>query len=563
MEADLAQLDKKGMRTGLFVRHPITGEKIEVWVGNYVLMAYGEGAVMGVPGHDERDFAFAKKYGLPIRQVFDVEGRPYSTDAWQPWYADYGKCVNSGKYDGLDYRAAVETIAADLKKKGLGDKQITWRLRDWGISRQRYWGTPIPIVHCDGCGDVPVPDKDLPVVLPEDLVPDGTGNPLAKTPSFVNCKCPKCGKAAKRETDTMDTFVDSSWYFMRFACPDQKKSMVDARAKYWMAVDQYIGGIEHAILHLLYSRFWTKVMRDLGLVPGVDEPFMRLLTQGMVLNEIFYRKVASGRISYYNPADVDLKHDDKGQRTGAVLRSDGRPVESDGIGTMSKSKNNGVDPQDLIEKYGADTARLFGMFASPPEQTLEWSDAGEIGSYRFLRRLWVYAARFSRRKGMAGKPGKDARFEIHSVLKQANYDLQKFQFNTVASACMKILNALERLPEEDTAADEEGMSILIRLLSPITPHIAHHLWRELGFGEDVMNAPWPQPDKEALEQDEVELVVQVNGVKRGTVRVPKSADQRALEAIVKSLEFVKKQIGDKIVKRIVIVPGRLINVVVG
>src|SRR5213592_4331671 len=546
MEADLALLDKKGMPTGLFVTHPISEEKIEVWVGNYVLMAYGEGAVMGVPGHDERDFAFAKKYGLPIRPVIDVEGKPYSTDAWQPWYADYGRCVNSGKYDGLDYRVAVETIAADLKKKGLGDKQVTWRLRDWGISRQRYWGTPIPIVHCDGCGDVPVPDDQLPVVLPEDLVPDGTGNPLAKTPSFVNCTCPKCGKAAKRETDTMDTFVDSSWYFLRFACPDQKKSMVDARAKYWMAVDQYIGGIEHAILHLLYSRFWTKVMRDLGLDSGVDEPFMRLLTQGMVLNEIFYRKEASGRITYYNPADVELKHDDKGQRTGAVLRSDGKPVESDGIGTMSKSKNNGVDPQDLIEKYGADTARLSTMFASPPEQTLEWSDSGVEGSYRFLKRLWSFAVENEKAIKLGGQQAQgkigslinwenvapeqavvkrevqEAVREIHINLSKSNYDLGRNQFNTVASAAMKILNALERLPAAIKAGRGhepsgtvynlivyDGMSILLRLLSPISPHITHKLWRELGLGEDIMKAPWPEADPKALEQDEIELVLQV------------------------------------------------------
>src|SRR5262245_33458488 len=471
MEADLAQMDKKGMPTGLFVSHPVSGEKIEVWVGNYVLMAYGEGAVMGVPGHDERDFAFAKKYGLTIRPVINVDGKPYSTDAWQPWYADYGRCVNSGKYDGLDYQAAVDAIAADLKKKGLGDKHVTWRLRDWGISRQRYWGTPIPIIHCEACGDVPVPDDQLPVVLPENLVPDGTGNPLAKTPSFLNCACPKCGKPAKRETDTMDTFVDSSWYFLRFACPDQGKSMVDERAKYWMAVDQYIGGIEHAILHLLYSRFWTKVMRDLGLIPTA-EPFTRLLTQGMVLNEIFYRKAGEGRLTYYNPADVELKHDDKGQPTGAFLKSDGGPVESDGLGTMSKSKNNGVDPQDLIEKYGADTARLFMMFASPPEQTLEWSDSGVEGSYRFLKRLWGFTYDFSERtKSLAAKrttfldqgakidkSQMATRFEIHSVLKQANHDIAKSQFNTVVSAAMKILNALERLPEVAVAGEGSAPS---------------------------------------------------------------------------------------------------------
>jgi leucyl-tRNA synthetase len=563
MEADLAQLDKKGMPTGLFVAHPISGERIEVWVGNYVLMAYGEGAVMGVPGHDERDFAFAKKYGLPIKPVIDVEGKPYSTDAWQSWYAEYGRCVNSGKYDGLDYQAAVDAIAADLKAMDLGDKQVTWRLRDWGISRQRYWGTPIPIVHCDGCGDVPVPDGQLPVILPENLVPDGTGNPLAKTPSFLNCKCPKCGKAAKRETDTMDTFVDSSWYFMRFACPDQKKSMVDERAKYWMAVDQYIGGIEHAILHLLYSRFWTKVMRDLGLV-SVDEPFMRLLTQGMVLNEIFYRKEAGGRITYYNPADVEVKHDDKGQRTGAVLKSDGKPVQSDGIGTMSKSRNNGVDPQDLIEKCGADTARLFMMFASPPEQTLEWSDAGVEGSFRFLKRVWNYALRFEKRGGPAASPEllKATRFEIHSVLKQASHDIEKHQFNTVASAAMKILNALDRLVGTNSPEAKEGLSILLRLLAPLTPHLTHHLWRELGFGEDVLKAPWPEIDAKALEQDEIELVLQVNGKLRGHMLAPKSAGRGELERLALAHVAVTRFTSGQVVKKVVVVPGRLVNVVV-
>src|SRR6267154_1494528 len=588
MEADLAQLDKKGMPTGLFVTHPISGEKIEVWVGNYVLMAYGEGAVMGVPGHDERDFAFAKKYGLPIKQVIDVAGKPYSTDAWQPWYADYGRCVNSGKYDGLDYRAAVETIAADLKKKALGDKQITWRLRDWGISRQRYWGTPIPIVHCPSCGDVPVPDEQLPVVLPEDLVPDGSGNPLTKTPSFVDCKCPKCGKAAKRETDTMDTFVDSSWYFMRFACPDQNKSMVDARAKYWMAVDQYIGGIEHAILHLLYSRFWTKVMRDLGLVPGVDEPFMRLLTQGMVLNEIFYRKEASGRITYYNPADVEIRHDDKGQRIGAVLRSDGKPVESDGIGTMSKSKNNGVDPQDLIEKYGADTARIFVMFASPPEQTLEWSDSGVEGASRFLRRLWLFAA--GRGKAAADHasirpfiPVKDwssqtlaireFRRGVHLALKQASYDYDRMQYNTVVSACMKMLNLLgdcsggprDASVNAASQAASEAMGILLRVLYHVAPHIGFALWKDLGYAAqhgDLLTAPWPVVDETALEQDEIELVLQVNGKLRGHMRAPKTAGRGELERLALAHDAVTRFTNGQAVKKVVVVPGRLVNVVV-
>jgi leucyl-tRNA synthetase len=587
MEADLAQLDKKGMPTGLFVTHPISGEKIEVWVGNYVLMAYGEGAVMGVPGHDERDFAFAKKYKLPIKQVIEIEGKAYSTDAWQPWYADYGKCVNSAKYDGLDYQGAVDAIAADLKRKDLGDKQVTWRLRDWGISRQRYWGTPIPIVHCDGCGDLPVPDDQLPVVLPEDLVPDGTGNPLAKTPSFLNCRCPKCGKPAKRETDTMDTFVDSSWYYLRFACPGQNKSMVDERAKYWMAVDQYIGGIEHAILHLLYSRFWTKVMRDLGLVSGIDEPFTRLLTQGMVLNEIFYRKSGEGRITYYNPADVELKHDDKGQRIGAILKSDGKPVESDGIGTMSKSKNNGVDPQDLIEKYGADTARLFMMFASPPEQTLEWSDSGVEGGSRFLRRLWLFAANNGKSAAdlvltnklvpisWSSEPlvVREFRRGIHLALKQASYDYERMQYNTVVSASMKMLNLLEGFAgmrggasiNAYSLATSEGTSILLRVLYPIAPHITHALWKDLGYAArqgDLLSAPWPVVDESALEQDEIELVLQVNGKLRGHMRAPKSAGREQLERLALAHEAVTRFTDGQPVKKVVVVPGRLVNVVV-
>jgi leucyl-tRNA synthetase len=578
MEAELAQIEKKGVPTGFFVTHPLTGEKLPVWVGNYVLMAYGEGAVMGVPAHDKRDFEFARLNGLPIKQVIsngieilrksgkDFLGDEYayydfSDREWKDWYEDKekGVCIDSGKYDGRTYQAAVHAIAVDLKAKELGEKQVQWRLRDWGFSRQRYWGCPIPIIHCPACGDVPVPDKDLPVVLPEHLVPDGTGNPLSKLPEFVNTKCPECGRAAKRETDTMDTFVDSSWYFARFCCPGQENAMVDERAQYWMAVDQYIGGIEHAILHLLYSRFFQRLMRDEGLIPEVSEPFTNLLTQGMVLAESYYTD-ASGRREWVNPADVTVERDAKGNILSAKRAADGVPVVYDGIGTMSKSKNNGVDPQALIDKYGADTARFYTMFASPPTNTLEWSDESVEGSYRFLRRVWDFGYKFSRAKCAPGMD-RNIRHAIHAELKKANDDIERQKFNTVASACMKILNALEELPEWDETS-REGLSILIRLLSPTAPHIAHQLWRELGFGEDVMQAPWPEPDAAALEQDEIELVVQVNGVKRGTVRVPKSADQRALEAIVKSLGFVKRQIGDKIIKRIVIVPGRLINVVV-
>jgi leucyl-tRNA synthetase len=564
MEADLAKIEKKGMPTGMFVVHPLSGEKLPVWVGNYVLMGYGEGAVMGVPAHDERDYEFALKYGLAIKCVIRHPFGDTVPAPWKPEYAEYGSCINSGKYDGLEFRQSVDAIAADLKAKNLGEKQVQWRLRDWGISRQRYWGCPIPIVHCASCGDVPVPDDQLPVVLPEHLVPDGTGNPLARLPAFYETKCPSCGQPAKRETDTMDTFVDSSWYFARFACPDQAGAMVDERAKYWMPVDQYIGGIEHAILHLLYSRFFTRAMRDEGLLPGVSEPFTNLLTQGMVLAETYYRDTPEGRREWVHPSEVVLTRDPKGKITSAK-KQDGSDVVFDGIGTMSKSRNNGVDPQDLIDKYGADTARFFIIFASPPTSTLEWSDEGVDGSYRFLKRLWTYCEKFSKggKADAAAHLLKNANFEIHSVLKQANYDLSKHQFNTVASAGMKILNALERAAggyHEPIVKD--GLSILLRLLSPITPHICHALWRELGFGEDVIRAPWPEPDPAALEQDEIDYVVQIGGKTRGNLRAPKAADQAALEALLKASELAQKYLPGKTIKRIIVVPGRLINVVV-
>ena len=639
MEADMATMEKKGMPTGIFVEHPLTGEKVGVWVANYVLMSYGEGAVMAVPAHDQRDFEFAQEHKDKLPQIKPVvipegwelkatewvellnsepgmnlelpvvhnlrTGKLVDWKNWQPFFAEHGTLFNSGKYHGLNYQQAVDAIAADLQAKGLGEKQVLYRLRDWGVSRQRYWGTPIPLIYCGDCGDVPVPDKDLPVVLPEDCVPDGSGNPLLKRADFVNCACPKCGKPARRETDTMDTFVDSSWYYARFASAGSG-AMLDERANYWLPVDQYIGGIEHAILHLLYSRFWTKVMRDLGLVK-MDEPFSRLLTQGMVLNEIFFRKPTpppspltplpggegnverpadagraggGGRIVYYNPIDVEIKTDDKGNRTGAVLRGDGQPVESSGIGTMSKSKNNGVDPQALMEEYGADIARFFMMFTSPPEQTLEWSDSGVDGSARFLRRLWTFG--YDTAQSSTPLTAKldgvalptdlaDARREIHAVLKQANYDIARHQFNTVASAGMKMLNALEAAQKSKSAVDHsalkqavvrEGLSLLLRLLSPMTPHIAHQLWRDLGYGEDILNAPWPEPDEAALTQDEIELVVQVNGKKRSTVRVPREADNKAIEAITLADAEIVRVLDGKPVKKFVVVPGRLVNLVV-
>ncbi len=581
MEADMATMEKEGVDTGLKVTHPLTGEAVPVWVGNYVLMGYGEGAVMAVPAHDERDFAFALKYKLPIKQSVAVEGKIFSTSKWDEWYADkeHGVCVNSGKYDGLNYQQAVDTIAADLKAKNLGDKQVQWRLRDWGVSRQRYWGCPIPIIHCDQCGTVPVPDDQLPVVLPEDCVPDGSGNPLLKRADFLNCTCPKCGKAAKRETDTMDTFVDSSWYYSRYASslvngPNNSKqfrsdAMVDAETAYWMPVDQYIGGIEHAILHLLYSRFWSKVMRDLKLV-NYDEPFSNLLTQGMVLNHIFSRRTAKGGIEYFAPEEVELVRDDSGKVTGAKLVSDGSAIDYQGIGTMSKSKRNGVDPQALIEQYGADTARLFIMFAAPPEQTLEWSDSGVEGSYRFLKRVWTFASEFANigkektELGNLDNNAKELRRDIHLALKQANYDLGRHQFNTVVSAAMKMLNALEKAGKDtnNRAVVGEALSILLRMLSPITPHITHHLWRELGYGEDILAAAWPEPLDAALVQDELELVIQINGKLRGNIRVPAQADKAAIEQLALASEAVQKQLDGGTAKKVIVVPGRLVNVVI-
>ncbi len=581
-EAELATQEKKGERTGLSVTHPLTGEKVEVWVGNYVLMSYGDGAVMGVPAHDERDFEFAKKYRLPIKQVTDVSGKAYSLEAWADWYGDkqQGVAINSGKYDGLAFKAAVDAVAADLAAKGLGEKKTTWRLRDWGVSRQRYWGTPIPIIHCEEHGAVPVPEKDLPVVLPQDCVPDGSGNPLHKHVGFhAGVTCPVCGKAARRETDTMDTFVDSSWYYMRYCDPKNDDKMVAEGAAYWMPMDQYIGGIEHAILHLLYARFWTKVMRDMGLVK-VDEPFTKLLTQGMVLNHIYSRKGDKGGIEYFWPADVDDVHDEHGKVTGAKLRKDGSLVNYEGVGTMSKSKNNGVDPQDLIEKYGADTARLYTMFTSPPEATLEWNDAGVEGSYRFLRRVWNFGVKLDAMQSGAGgarpqragtvfdKEAQALRREIHTVLKQIDYDYQRMQYNTVVSGSMKLLNALEDFKGQMSTgaafALREGMSILLRCLYPATPHVAHALWEDLGFAKDqggLLDASWPEVDESALLQDEIELVLQINGKLRGSVTVPAGADKAAIEAAALASDAFVKQAAGAPAKKVIVVPGRLVNIV--
>ena len=629
-EADIATMEKKGMPTGINVTHPLTGESIPVWVGNYVLMGYGEGAVMAVPAHDERDFGFAQKYNLPIRPVIVPESwlgaqvkfagtagsTPLDTKGpifwnadlqqsldwsyWRPSFAEPGICINSDLYNGLGQDQAINKIATDLAAKGLGEKKVQFRLRDWGISRQRYWGCPIPIIHCPACGDVPVPDEQLPVKLPENVVPDGAGSPLAKMPEFYECACPKCGGKARRETDTMDTFVESSWYYARYASPQCTTGMVDKQAaQQWLPVDQYIGGIEHAILHLLYARFFHKLMRDEGLVQG-DEPFKNLLTQGMVIAPTFYREEPNGKKLWINPADVDVEVDAKARPIGAKLRSDGQPVVIGGTEKMSKSKNNGVDPQAIIDQYGADTARLFMMFAAPPDQQLEWSDSGVEGSFRFLRRIWNFANTYEDdlRAGIrcmsnpidwkvATKQTLDFRRQVYQSLKQANFDLCKQQFNTVVSACMKLSNSFESIFDQlegnppsmvsanDIAASSlvsvaeaqwyafsEAFSILLRLLSPIAPHITQTLWKELGYGEDILAAPWPEVDEAALVQDEIELMIQVNGKLRGSLRVAKDTDKAMLEQLTLAHEAVQKLLAGGAAKKVIVVPGRLINVVI-
>jgi leucyl-tRNA synthetase len=595
-EAELALKEKVGRPTGLVVSHPLTGAAVPVWVGNYVLMSYGDGAVMGVPGHDERDFAFALKYGLPIQQVVHIDGLHYDHQQWQDWYADKtrGVTINSGNFSGLGFVATVDAVAEALAARGLGEKKTTWRLRDWGISRQRYWGTPIPIIHCDGssepgagspgCGAVPVPEGHLPVLLPEHLVPDGSGNPLNKCEAFLNVACPTCGKPARRETDTMDTFVDSAWYVMRYCNPDNHAAMVDERTDHWMPMDQYIGGIEHAVLHLLYARFWTKAMRDTKVI-GADgterglvtfgEPFTRLFTQGMLLNESFYREDASGKRRWFYPSEVDIRHDERGQPVAATAKVDGLPVMLGGIEKMSKSKNNVVEPRDIIARFGADTARLFTMFAGPPDQSAAWSDSGAEGSFRYLRRLWNFAVKHADAVRGAGgdmdgaSPAATAlRREMHTLLRQVTHDYDRLQYNTVVSGAMKMLNALDDAGLDGSAADasvlRESLGLLLRTLYPAAPHIAHALWVELGYARelgDLIAAPWPLVDEAALVQAHIELVLQVNGKLRGSLQVAADADRAAIEIAARAHPDVHRFAEGRPVKKVVVVPGRLVNVV--
>ena len=577
-EADMATMEKKGMPTGRFVINPLNGERLEVWVANYVLWGYGDGAVMAVPAHDERDFAFAKQYHLPIKQVISVDGQPFDAAQWQDWYADKenGVLVNSNEFNGLNFQAAFDAIAAKLQAASAGEPKTQYRLRDWGISRQRYWGCPVPIIHCDACGDVPVPEQDLPVVLPENVVPDGAGSPLAKMPEFYETKCPKCGGAAKRETDTMDTFVESSWYQFRYMSPRDDAHMVAPEAAaYWGQADQYIGGIEHAILHLLYARFFTKLMNDEGIV-SVREPFKQLLTQGMVLAATYYRESADGKKTWFNPAEVRVQTDDKGRPVSAVLEADGQPVVIGGVEKMSKSKNNGVDPQQIIDAYGADTARLFMMFASPPEQSLEWSDAGVEGAHRFLRRLWrtVYefvqnggsgASKFSGSQEALSGSLKDLRFKLHSTIAKVTDDYdRRQQFNTAIAAVMELLNQYDKTDtsgEHGQAVAREVLEAVVLLLSPIVPHICETLWGELAGG-NLWQQSWPAVDNAALVQTEIEIRVQVNGKLRDKIQIAADAGEAAVKAAALATAGAQKFMEGKEPKKIVVVPKRLVNIVV-
>ena len=569
-EADVATMEKKGMPTGRYVINPINGEALEVWVANYVLWGYGDGAVMAVPAHDERDFEFAHKYGLPIRQVVAREGETYDPAAWQEWYAakENTRLIHSGDCDGLDYPAAFDAIGAKLQALGAGEEKTQYRLRDWGISRQRYWGCPIPVIHDADGRDLPVADSDLPVVLPENIIPDGSGSPLAKLPEYYETTDAE-GRPARRETDTMDTFVESSWYFFRYMSPDYTGGMVAPEdAAYWQDVDQYIGGIEHAILHLLYARFFTKLMRDEGLVK-VSEPFKRLLTQGMVLAATWYREDASGKKTWYNPADVEPATDDKGRVTGGTLIADGQPVQYGGMEKMSKSKNNGVDPEALVKKYGADTARLYTMFTAPPESTLEWSESGVEGAHKYLKRLWAYA--HDHRDQLDPAPvehsaldskHKTLRHAIHEQLRSAQFDYERNQYNTVVSSAMKILNTLGEVAPEEKRLRSEGLRILLLILAPITPHIAAALWDELGYAGNILDTAIPEPDSQALTRDTITLVVQINGKRRAEIEIAAGMSDDDIIATALAHPDVQRHSEGKTPKKSIVVRGKLVNLVV-
>ncbi|WP_089660166.1 leucine--tRNA ligase [Franzmannia pantelleriensis] len=564
-EAELATKDKKGMPTGHVAVHPLTGREVPVYVANFVLMEFGTGAVMAVPGHDQRDWEFATKYGLPIEAVIAYENGQ-APDLSEGAYVEYGALINSGEFDGLGFEPAFDAIAAKLDALGRGEVKINFRLRDWGVARQRYWGAPIPVKYGPEGQTVPLTDDELPVALPMEVTVDASGSPLKKMPEFS-----ELGDGWVRETDTFDTFMESSWYYARFCSADNHEAMLDERANYWLPVDLYIGGIEHAILHLLYARFFHKLMRDFGLVDS-DEPFQQLLTQGMVIAETFYRLEANGAKTWFNPADVEVKRDDKGRPISAVLVEDGQPVEMGGIEKMSKSKNNGVDPQSMIDRFGADTVRLFMMFAAPPEQSLEWSDSGVEGAHRFLKRLW----RLVHEHLAAGTPAqlntaslsdaqRDLRRKTHETIKKASDDIgRRTTFNTAIAAVMELTNALGKFDDasaEGLAVAREAVEASVLLLAPITPHICHALWAALGHAEPVIDAAWPGLDESALARDSIELVVQVNGKLRARLEVPADADKASIEAQALGNENVQRHTEGKTLRKVIVVPGKLVNIV--
>ncbi|KJZ14941.1 leucine--tRNA ligase [Halomonas sp. S2151] len=567
-EAELATMEKRGMATGLEAIHPLTGDRVPVYVANFVLMEYGTGAVMAVPGHDQRDWEFATKYELPIRAVIaDADGQ--APDLSQGAWVEHGSLINSGEFDGLDFQAAFDAIASRLERDGHGEVKTNYRLRDWGVARQRYWGAPIPVKYGPEGQTVPLTDDELPVALPLEVTVDASGSPLKKMPAFSDL-----GDGWTRETDTFDTFMESSWYYARFCCADNPEAMLDERANYWLPVDLYIGGIEHAILHLLYARFFHKLMRDFGLVDS-DEPFQRLLTQGMVIAETFYRPEANGGKEWFNPADVEVKRDDKGRPLSATLISDGQPVEMGGIEKMSKSKNNGVDPQAMIDRFGADTVRLFMMFAAPPEQSLEWSDSGVEGAHRFLKRLWRLVAEHLQ----AGTPAaldaaaiaslddaqRELRRKTHETIKKAGDDIgRRTTFNTAIAAVMELTNAIAKFGDtspQGLAVNREAIEACVLLLAPITPHACHALWRSLGHDGAVIDATWPAFDESALARDSIELVVQVNGKLRARLEVPADADKAAVEALALANDNVQRHTDGKTLRKVIVVPGKLVNIV--
>ncbi|KFL35644.1 leucine--tRNA ligase [Arenimonas donghaensis] len=577
-EAELETQEKKGVFTGLYATHPISGEPVPVWVANFVLMGYGTGAVMAVPGHDQRDFEFAHKYGLPIAQVVAIEGETYDPSNWQDWYADKTdprmRVVNSGDLDGLAYQAAFDRIAEKLKAKDRGRRRVNFRLRDWGVSRQRYWGCPIPVIHCEKCGALPVPEDQLPVKLPEDVEFTGVASPIKSDPQWRKTTCPGCGGPAERETDTFDTFMESSWYYARYTSPGAQ-DLVDGRANYWLPVDQYIGGIEHAIMHLLYFRFFHKLMRDAGLVE-TDEPATNLLCQGMVIADTYYRDNADGSKEWINPADVDVQRDAKGHVTGATLRADGQPVHVGATEKMSKSKNNGVDPQTMVDKYGADTVRLFSMFAAPPELSLEWNEAGVEGMARFLRRLWVQVQKHVAAEGTVAalevgsldSTQRSLRRQLHETIQKVGDDYgRRHTFNTAIAAVMELLNAIARFDDasaQGRALRQEAFEAITLLLNPITPHTSHALWQLLGHPETTIeDLAFPEADPEALVRDSVTLAIQVNGKLRGTLEVSANAGKETVEALALAEPNVQKFIEGLSVRKVIVVPGKIVNIVVG